>query len=487
MSAMKLRVQPVRTAARERREGRPQKPAGLDQRDVKELVELALEECERLARPLPAERREAPPHVPAVALPARETVEPAPEQGKPEPAKKPRKIWSRLIKSVLGIALVILAGWGPTMRLFQVSSTQALVNARLVTIRAPIEGVVDFKADLNDLNGVFAKETVLATISDPHADRRRLIDFDREIDAARIERDALAASRKPLENAQAAYRRQVEDFRQGRIAELQARLHEAEAEIATIEAEIDRARAHLERRNTLFERSVVAKSETEDAVAALKVHEGRKEQAIARLRQTGVEIEALRKGVFIGDDYNDRPQSMQELDNVTIRIADLDIAIEAKGRRIDALERARADEQANYRRASFASIAAPIGGRIWEPLVANGEQVVRGQDIARLLDCSQAVVTTAVNEQVYNKLSLGDAATFILREGGKRYPARIVQLSGVASAPANLAILPSALEKEPYRATVSVTGLGEGGSCLVGKTGRVIFESGNGAWAKGGI
>ncbi|MXN65834.1 HlyD family efflux transporter periplasmic adaptor subunit [Stappia sp. GBMRC 2046] len=477
MAARKLRIQPVRTAANDSRERRPQNPAGLDQRNVKELVQLALEECEQLARPLPGKPRD---------VPETKTAEPAPDLRKPEPAKKPRRIWSRLIKSALGIALVILAGWGPAMRLFQVSSTQALVNARLVTIRAPIEGVVDFKADLNDLNGVFAKETVLATISDPHADRRRLIDFGREIDTARIERDALAASKEPLLHAQATFRRQVEDFRQGRIAELQARLDEADAEIATIEAEIDRARAHLERRNTLFERSVVAKAETEDATAALKVHEGRKAQAAARRNQIGVEIEALRKGVFIGDNYNDRPQSMQELDDITIRIADLEVAIEAKSRRIEALERARKNEQANYRRASFASVAAPIGGRIWEPLVADGEQVVRGQDIARLLDCSQAVVTTAVNEQVYNKLSLGDAATFILREGGRKYPARIVQLSGVASAPANLAILPSALEKEPYRATVSVTGLGGGESCMVGKTGRVIFESGKSAGVKGG-
>lgn len=479
MPVRKLKSQPAKTAAKEKPVRRPPKPAGVDGRNVRELQRLASEECEQLARPAPVKTDEA-------RKPTTEDPASAPAQATPEPAKKPAKFWSRAAKSALGLALVILAGWGPAMRLFQVSSTEAVVNARVVTLRAPIEGVVDFKADLNDLNGVFAKDSILATISDPHADRRRLIDFDREIETARIERAALIASKEPLLRAQATYRRQVENFRQGRIAELQARLSEADAEIATIDAEVERARAHLERRNALFERSVVAKSETEDAIAALKVHEGRKAQAAARLERIGVEIEALRKGVFIGDHYNDRPQSMQELDDVTIRIADLDVAIEAKSRRVGALERAREEERANFRRASFASVLAPIGGRVWEPLVANGEQVVRGQDLARLLDCAHPIVTTAVNEQVYNKLSLGDVATFILREGGREYPARIVQLSGVSSAPANLAILPSALEKEPYRATVSVAGLGEADGCLVGKTGRVVFrsggESGRGFW-----
>ena len=97
--------------------------------------------------------------------------------------------------------------------------------------------------------------------------------------------------------------------------------------------------------------------------------------------------------------------------------------------------------------------------------------------MVRLLDCSSAIITAAVSESVYNRLSVGTPAEFRFREGGSNLPGEVVQLTGVAAAPANLAILPSALKKESYRVMVSVPGLVSGGRCHVGRTGRVIFKS----------
>ena len=54
----------------------------------------------------------------------------------------PSHVKSRLIKSALGLALVAAVGWMPAQRLFQVSSVEAVVNARLVTVRSPINGIV---------------------------------------------------------------------------------------------------------------------------------------------------------------------------------------------------------------------------------------------------------------------------------------------------------------------------------------------------------
>ena len=52
---------------------------------------------------------------------------------------------------------------------------------------------------------------------------------------------------------------------------------------------------------------------------------------------------------------------------------------------------------------------------------------------------------------------------------------RIVSLTGVATAPANLAIQPAALAKEPYRVTVALPEMPTKGRCSVGRTGRVTF------------
>ena len=133
-------------------------------------------------------------------------------------------------------------------------------------------------------------------------------------------------------------------------------------------------------------------------------------------------------------------------------------------------------EQERYDLSSDAPVFAPSSGTIWELLTAAGEQVQRGQDLVRLLDCNAVLVTAVVSEAVYNRLQIGTAATFRSRGGGEAMSGRVVNLTGVASASANLAIAPSALTKEQYRVAVEIPELGaDNQSCNVGRTGQVVF------------
>ena len=49
----------------------------------------------------------------------------------------------RALKSALGLGVVIIAGLGPVQRLLEFSSVEAIVNARLVSLRAPIDGRIE--------------------------------------------------------------------------------------------------------------------------------------------------------------------------------------------------------------------------------------------------------------------------------------------------------------------------------------------------------
>jgi multidrug resistance efflux pump len=120
----------------------------------------------------------------------------------------------------------------------------------------------------------------------------------------------------------------------------------------------------------------------------------------------------------------------------------------------------------------------PVTGRVWEIMTAAGEDVRAGQPLARILDCSSAVVTANVTERVYNHLQIGQTALFRPADGSQDVKGTIVNLTGSAGAAANLAISPDALSKEPYRVTVSVPRVdAETQDCKVGRTGRVIFEN----------
>jgi multidrug resistance efflux pump len=189
-----------------------------------------------------------------------------------------------------------------------------------------------------------------------------------------------------------------------------------------------------------------------------------------------VELTALRKGIFIGDSYNDRPRSSQRADEIAQRLSEVTADIREREMHIASLGTEIAEERRRFEEIAGAELTAPVRGSVWEVMTAPGETVVRGQELMRLLDCSGVVVTATVGEAAYNRLSIGDPARFRLRGESTDHKGRIIGLTGVATAPANLAIQPAALAKEPYRVTVAMPDLARAGQCDIGRTGRVTFD-----------
>jgi len=125
---------------------------------------------------------------------------------------------------------------------------------------------------------------------------------------------------------------------------------------------------------------------------------------------------------------------------------------------------------------SNAVLSSPIDGQVWEVLVAPGEEVRKGQDLMRVLDCSGTIVTATVREAVFNQLRIGDEAQFRPSGQSKVYSGSIIRMSGSAAPPDNLAIQATALAPGGYRVAVSVPELAAG-QCNVGRTGSVVFNS----------
>jgi hypothetical protein len=90
----------------------------------------------------------------------------------------------RALKSALGLGVVIIAGFGPVQRLLEFSSVEAVVNARLVSLRAPIDGRIEDFAPT--IGAVTPRGRFMLHISDSRADRTRLDDLQRLIDQTEV-------------------------------------------------------------------------------------------------------------------------------------------------------------------------------------------------------------------------------------------------------------------------------------------------------------
>ena len=405
--------------------------------------------------------------------------EPKPEAGSMAPQPARRSLLTpgvrRAGKVLLGAAVVAVFGLVPLRTLLQTSSVEAVVNARLMTLRSPIAGEV--VASTTDLaaSDALAQGSTLLRIVNPRADRGRLDELEQTLGRLASQRATLSSKLASAQTAEADLDRQAEAFRLGRIEQLTARAAELESQITVAIARREEAAAAYARAETLARTGNVTAAEFDRLSREVTIAKGTETSTRHRLTAATVELAAARNRIFLGDSYNDRPSSVQRGDEMRQRIADLSSELAGLDAETKQLEAALATTRARYQAQSDVAMTLPVTGRIWEAMVSPGEQVRVGQDLARLIDCSTAVVTANVTESVYNRLSVGSSARFVPADGGSDLQGKVVNLTGRATAAANLAIEPAALSKEPYRVTVSVPDLGTGQVCAVGRTGRVVF------------
>ena len=141
-----------------------------------------------------------------------------------------------------------------------------------------------------------------------------------------------------------------------------------------------------------------------------------------------VELAAAHKGTYLGDNYNDVPSSFQRSRELTVRIEEIEAALNQLERKQETLTAELAAEQKRLAARSSTRLAAPIDGNLWTVQAASGEYVRKGQELFTVLDCSTVVVTASVSERDYNQLRLGDPVRFRVSGSNREYNGTISKL-----------------------------------------------------------
>lgn len=393
-------------------------------------------------------------------------------QSEQEPGRR-RSHLRRGVKVAIGLAIVAVFGWLPLRAIWENSSVEAVLNSRLVTLRTPIGGRVAAAQPVTDQAKLEAGTVVLRVVNS-RSDRTRLDDLRRQKARLENERPSLAAKLASAQAAQKDLARQATQFREGRVLQLEARIAEIQTSIEAAAARRDEASAAVERASSLAKSGNVSSVELARLTRELSVSQQTELGARKRLDAAKVELAAAQNGSFLGDSYNDRPSSVQREEEMRQRANDLEADLARTDTEIAWIANEIIVEEVRFADLSEASITTPVAGRVWEMMTSPGEDVQAGQPLLKVLDCSGAVITANVTENVYNRLQLGDRATFEPNDGGEPISGTVANLTGAAGAPANLAINPDALSKEPYRVTVASRDAAAR-ACTVGRTGRVVF------------
>ena len=376
---------------------------------------------------------------------------------------------------VLGAVICLAALWIIVGEQLSGASADAVVNAQLSTLRTSIAGSVSLLP--RALGARIVKDEELGSVADALVDTVRLNDLLMDRDIEQSEMDQLVTMIAATEATIANLAQRGKTYGIERVAELELRLRSARARFALMS---DRADEGL---------LVTAFSEGDGQQLDARVPEVALNYAAEKVAVLEIAVRAAKSGVYLGDGYNDSPNSEQRVAELKTTMDGLKSSAQAVEGRKAAIESRIRYEQTRTSRLQTAILKSNVNGILWEYLTANTETLQRGQDVMRFVDCDSAIVTASVAENVYQRLSAGQSATFRMSGDSVIHSATVTRLGGPGALTIydNLAIAPSKQHLERFDVTLLVPDLRENQDlrCAIGRTGRVFFDTRPLDWLRG--
>jgi multidrug resistance efflux pump len=284
-------------------------------------------------------------------------------------------------------------------------SDRAVVNAPITLLTAPIDGEID---TLPAAAGRFVGTgDVLARISNVRLDRGTLISLEEKVGDARSKLEATQAKRMSdrayLTSLDAEIVGQTEQLKtqfQSQIVELRARVAESESLSGEKKALVDRQTNMVARDAASMD---MLRPTTQQYSATL--HKSDAERA--KLNQKVEQLNALEKGIFVGDD-------LVALATLAQKRRDIDLdarRLEIEERELSAVLADKEDlintERKRLTSLAEASIMVPSGGKILNVGAAPGRHVNAGDSVASLVDCENRFVVAIFSYRQGQSMKVG--------------------------------------------------------------------------------
>jgi membrane fusion protein (multidrug efflux system) len=221
---------------------------------------------------------------------------------------------------------------------------------------------------------------------------------------------AVAASRLGIDGA-----RRTLDERRSRLLARRAAVQAAQAEVAARQADFERARMDHRRRLELMERGLIARQEFDNAEAAFKTAEAgfeatRQRVDVARAEVAQAEAEVAAQEVALTQAR--RQLEMSEAARAEARSRRREVSI--RGAEAASVEAQEAEARATLREAElnleYATITAPVAGRVTRRTVEVGQTVQPGQPLLAIVDAASVWVIANYKETQLTHVRPGQRA-----------------------------------------------------------------------------
>ncbi|MGT2478287.1 hypothetical protein ACU4GR_03875 [Methylobacterium oryzae CBMB20] len=240
------------------------------------------------------------------------------------------------------------------------TSLDGTVNARFAVVSAPIEGVVSDTPP--KVGTALPEDTSVFFINNGRIARTAEAQLDADLAASKEKLRALELQAKDLSALKNDLVGRLKEYQQASIVSIQQEIIIRQQRIATAQANKTSAEADLARKQTLGATGVVAGSSVEQARAASVGAGSEQNIAKAELERLQRQLDALKRGTFVGEGRNDVPYSQQRTDEVTIQLANVEAQIRIEKARTQQLSLQLSLERSRNDRLSFVAVQVPFKG-----------------------------------------------------------------------------------------------------------------------------
>jgi multidrug resistance efflux pump len=314
---------------------------------------------------------------------------------------RPRYSFGFLSRAVaLLTGTLIVASYAYTNVLTPVS-LEGVVNAPLITLRAPIDGTM-VEADAVAGKSV-APSDMLFSVNDSRIDERPRAELAARLTAATQQRQLLDNSITDLERISNDLLQRDGVYVAAQQDMLQARLRAGQAAISGAASAVINARKQEARTRELAGAGVVPRVQLENAVTSRAGTEAALARAVADRDATAVQLKAERRGIYLQSGFGGSSYHLQRLDEIRVRQIELRHQIGTADADIQSLRTQLDAEDRRLAQVRTIQVLAAAGGQIASVYVSPGTQVLRGNPLADVLDCGNLYVEANVAVGWFNR------------------------------------------------------------------------------------
>ena len=294
-------------------------------------------------------------------------------------------------------------------------SDRAVVNAPVTLLTSPIDGEIDFLT-MSPGRTVEAGDS-LAQISNVRLDRGTLISLEEKAADAREKlaatqgkKDSDRAYLKTIDSEIANQTEQLKAQFQSQIGELRARVAQSESLSAEKKALVDR-QSDMVARDAAS--AYMLRPTTHQYSAAL--HNADAENA--KLNQKIAQLDALEKGIYVGDDLIAVGTLVQKRRDIDLDEKRMEIEEKELSAVLEDHQRLINKEQKRLDTLAEANVRVTTAGKILNVGAAPGRHVNAGDSVASLVDCDKRFVVAIFSYRQGQSMKVGtsvrvDGASF---------------------------------------------------------------------------